>query len=104
MALPIHQHYELHQQLNPQTNILLRFASNLKPIKHSHLTLMIGFEMIFQGFQPSNQQIEDLEQGNPMNNADVRCRATAAATSTATAKATRCSYKNSTVLHTAWVR
>ena len=67
VALPIHQHHALHQQLNPQTNILLRFASNLKPIKHSHLTLKMGFEMIFQGFQPSNEQIEDLEQGNPIN-------------------------------------
>jgi hypothetical protein len=75
VALPIHQHHALHQQLNPQTNILLRFASNLKPIKHSHLTLKMGFEMIFQGFQPSDQQIEDLEQGNPINDAEHVCYA-----------------------------
>ena len=70
VALPIHQHHQLHQQLNPQTNILLRFASNLKPIKHSHLTLSMGFEMIFQGFQPSDEQIDNLEQGNPINDAE----------------------------------
>jgi hypothetical protein len=70
VALPIHQHHQLHQQLNPQTNILLCFTSNLKPHTHSHLTLTMGFEMIFQGFQPSNQQIEDLEQGYPINDAE----------------------------------
>jgi hypothetical protein len=71
VALPIHQHHQqLHQQPNPQTNILLRYALNLKPIKHSHLTLLMGFAMIFQGFQPSDEQIEDLEQGNPINDAE----------------------------------
>jgi hypothetical protein len=30
----------------------------------------MGFEMIFQGFQPSDEQIEDLEQGNPINDAE----------------------------------
>jgi hypothetical protein len=70
VALPIHQHHQLHQQLNPQTNILLRFTSNLKPNKHSHLTLTMVFEMIFQGFQPSDQQIEDLKHGNPINDAE----------------------------------
>lgn len=49
---------------------LLRFASNIKPTKHSHLTLTMGFEMIFQGFQPSDEQIDDLEQGNPINDAE----------------------------------
>jgi hypothetical protein len=70
VVLPIHQHHQLHQQLNPQNNILLRFTSHLKPNKHSHLTLTLGFEMIFQGFQPSDQQIEDLEQGNPINDGE----------------------------------
>jgi hypothetical protein len=70
VALYIHQHHQSHQQLNPHTNILLCFASNIKPTKHSHLTLTMGFEMIFQGFQPSEDQIEDLEQGNPINDAE----------------------------------
>ena len=30
----------------------------------------MGFEMIFQGFQPSDEQIDDLEQGNPINDAE----------------------------------
>jgi hypothetical protein len=70
VALPIHQHHQLPQQPNPHTNILLRYASNLEPIKHSHLTLSMGFEMIFQGFQPSDEQIKDLDQGNPINDAE----------------------------------
>jgi hypothetical protein len=35
----------------------------------------MGFEMIFQGFQPSDEQIEDLEQGNPINDAEHLCDA-----------------------------
>jgi hypothetical protein len=110
VALPIHQHHQLHQQLNPQTNILLRFTSNLKPNKHSHLALMMGFKMIFQGFQPSDQQIKDLEQGNPINDAEhvrdaeQQRQQHLQQQQQQTAMATRCSYKNSTVLHTAWFR
>lgn len=65
VALLIHYLDHLHQQPVIQANIF--FCASLNTKEHA----LMGFEMMFQGFQPSDEQIEDLERGRPINEAQV---------------------------------